>query len=159
MLESLEGQCQCGKVHYRVQGVCATVFVCHCLECQRQSASAFGMALWVNDAKVLLLSGELNQWLRATPSGQQMLCRFCHTCGTRLFHQIKGQNQLSIKPGTLNDSRQLKPVAHIWTSSKQDWVKIPENTLQYPENPPTFDALFMAWEAQHSAPDRSLILA
>jgi hypothetical protein len=152
MLETFEGKCQCGKVHYRVQGVAATLLVCHCLECQRQSASAFGMALWVNQAKLQLLSGELNQWSRTTPSGQQMLCRFCHTCGTRLFHQIKGSKQISIKPGTLNQPRQLQPVAHIWTNSKQDWVSIPENLLQYPENPPTFDALFTAWESNHSEP-------
>lgn len=151
MPENLAGQCQCGKVHYRVQGQSVALFVCHCLECQRQSASAFGMALWVNDAKVQLLSGELNQWVRTTPLGQQMLCRFCHTCGTRLFHQIKGKNQISIKPGTLYATKQLQPVAHIWTKSKQDWVSIPEHLLQYPENPPAFDALFAAWDASHNA--------
>lgn len=150
MPDSYEGQCQCGKVRYRVCGVAATLFVCHCTECQRQSASAFGMALWISEAKVQLLSGELNQWVRSTPSGQNMLCRFCHNCGTRLFHQIQGQNQISIKPGTLHESKHLHPVAHIWTDSKQDWVKIPENLLQYPQNPPAYDVLFAAWQASHT---------
>ena len=44
MREVFEGRCQCGAATYRVKGTVITLFVCHCTECQRQSASAFGMA-------------------------------------------------------------------------------------------------------------------
>ena len=68
MPETFHGQCQCGAVRYRVTGTSATLFACHCTDCQRQSASAFGMALWVRDAAVALTGGEPKEWLRTMPS-------------------------------------------------------------------------------------------
>ncbi|WP_460531817.1 GFA family protein [Chitinimonas naiadis] len=150
MTEIFEGQCQCGEVQYRVTGAAATLFACHCTECQRQSASAFGMALWVRNAKVELVSGVLHEWVRHTPAGKEMACSFCPTCGTRVFHKMRGQTELlSIKPGTLNDTKALVPVGHIWTASKQPWVHIPTSVLQYDGNPSGYEALFSAWRAAH----------
>jgi len=150
MHETLEGQCQCGEVRYRVIGTPVTLFACHCTDCQRQSSSAFGMALWVRNADVGLLSGELREWIRTTPSGRRMACRFCPNCGTRLFHQMLGQTEfLSIKPGTLDDTRLLEPVGHLWTTSKQAWVHIADTSLQYAGNPPGFEEMFAMWSAAH----------
>ncbi|MGQ0710120.1 MAG: GFA family protein [Rhodoferax sp.] len=146
--QGLSGQCQCGALRYRVQGQTATLFACHCTECQRQSGSAFGMALWVRRGQVVLERGALQTWVRALPSGRQMACRFCPQCGTRLFHQVLGQDEfMSIKPGTLDEGRALAPVGHIWTASKQPWVVLQEHSLQYPGNPPDFAALMDAWHA------------
>jgi hypothetical protein len=54
---------------------------------------------------------------------------------------------LSIKPGTLHDTTGLQPVGHIWVDSKQPWVEIGHDTLQYGGNPESFDALLDAWVA------------
>jgi len=149
--EVFEGHCQCGALSYRVTGVSATMFACHCTECQRQSGSAFGMALWVREPVLELFGGEPKEWIRVMPSGRQMSCQFCPDCGTRLFHQVLGQSQmLSIKPGTLRRPLDLKPVGHIWLSSKQKWLEIADGTLTYHENPETFDALMGAWAQSHS---------
>ena len=40
---SLKGGCQCGAVRYALRGLPRTIYVCHCRECQKQSASAFGI--------------------------------------------------------------------------------------------------------------------
>ncbi len=146
MKEVFEGNCQCGSVAYRVTGHTATLFVCHCKECQRQSSSAFGMALWIKEPMVKLTSGVLKEWIRTMPSGRKMSCQFCPECGTRLFHKTLGQTQLlSIKPGTLRDTRGLKPVGHIWVDSKQSWFDIQEGVLQFEGNPGSFEDLIHAW--------------
>ncbi|WP_298232707.1 GFA family protein [uncultured Azohydromonas sp.] len=146
MPDARTGHCQCGAVRYRLTGEPLTLFACHCTDCQRQSSSAFGMALWVKKADVELLSGELKEWVRELPSGRRMACRFCPGCGTRLFHQVLGQEALmSIKPGTLEDTRWLRPAGHIWTASRQPWVRLDENSLQYPGNPDGYEALIAAW--------------
>lgn len=151
MAESFEGQCQCGEVHYLVTGTPLTLFACHCIECQRQSSSAFGMALWIKDPAVQILSGALKEWIRETPSGRRMACRFCPTCGTRLFHQMLGQSEIvSIKPGTLNTAGQMQPVGHIWIGSKQKWVQLGSESLQYTGNPETFEQLLAAWKESHA---------
>jgi hypothetical protein len=124
MDEVFEGQCQCGEVAYRVTGQSLVLFACHCSECQRQSSSAFGMALWVKHSVVELMSGRLQSWVRGTSNGQQMLCQFCPVCGSRIFHQLSSQKEIiSIKPGTLNNTKWLKPVGHIWSQSAQPWVE------------------------------------
>lgn len=72
-METFEGQCQCGEVKYRVTGTVATLFTCHCTECQRQSSSAFGMALWVRNAALELASGALNNTKALEPVGHLWL--------------------------------------------------------------------------------------
>lgn len=149
MREQFKGQCQCGEVTYQVTGETIALFVCHCTECQHQTSSAFGMALWIEDYDKKLLTGTTRSWSRIMPSGKQLVGEFCPSCGTRLFHQVAGQDKMmSIKPGTLNTSRVLNPVAHIWTQSAQPWVDIPEGVLRYPANPPNFEAVFEAWRTQ-----------
>jgi hypothetical protein len=148
MNEVFEGNCQCGSVAYRVTGRTATLFACHCTECQRQSSSAFGMALWVKDPSVELISGDMKEWIRTMPSGRQMSCQFCPECGTRIFHKTLGQTLLlSIKPGTLRNTSNLKPVGHIWVDSKQKWFEIEEDSLQYGGNPESYEDLICAWSA------------
>ncbi len=147
MNKQFEGQCQCGEVKYRVTGIPVTIFACHCTECQRQSSSAFGMALWIRHGTVELFSGTLQKWVRRTPSGNTMECSFCPTCGTRLFHKVLERSEMmSIKPGTLNDTRWLKPAGHIWTKSAQPWICFDSNLLQYEGNPDTFSELMAAWK-------------
>lgn len=149
MTEEIEGGCQCGDVTYRISGETVALFVCYCTECQRQSASAFGMALWLQDYEAKLITGTTRSWSRTMPSGRNLVGEFCPSCGTRLFHQVAGQSKvMSVKPGTLNITKLLVPVAHIWTASAQSWVNIPEGVLRYPGNPPDFEAIFEAWRSQ-----------
>jgi hypothetical protein len=113
------------------------------------------MALWVQDYEKELLRGLTHSWARTTTSGKNLVSEFCPACGTRLFHQVAGQSKvMSVKPGTLNSTHFLSPVAHIWTRSAQPWVNIPTGVLQYPGNPPDFEAIFAAWREQKNAPGR-----
>ncbi|PXX43299.1 GFA family protein [Undibacterium pigrum] len=155
MSESFEGQCQCGEVQYEVTGESLTLFTCHCQDCQRQSSSAFGMALWIRLGDMLLKTGEPKLWVRKMPSGREMECSFCPTCGTRLFHRLLGQTEIiSIKPGTLNDTSSLQAVAHIWTRSAQPWLNLDQDCLQYADNPDDFQILFAAWK-NRNLPDKT----
>ncbi|QFI68082.1 GFA family protein [Sinorhizobium alkalisoli] len=104
------------------------------------------MAFWIAPSQVELGLGELSSWTRETPTGRRMICDFCPECGTRLFHRQQGRTDLiSIKPGTLDDTSALAPVAHIWLDSAQGWSRIGEECLQYPGNPEDFAPLFARW--------------
>lgn len=148
--EIFTGRCQCGQLGYRVSGRSLALFACHCRDCQRQSASAFGLALWVRTDEVAL-SGEPKTWIRETPGGRRMHCRFCPDCGSRVLHQLEDQpGVLSIKPGTLDDTRSLRPVAQLWTGRAQPWLSQDEGCLLYPGNPPGFEAIFAAWRQRRA---------
>lgn len=155
--EVFEGQCQCGAIHYRIAGEALTMFACHCTECQRQSGSAFGMALWIKQPVVDISGGSVKEWIRQLPSGKQMSCQFCPDCGTRLFHKVLGQEEvLSIKPGTLTRPRNLAPAGHIWLGSKQPWTIVDHNVLQYVGNPETMGELCVAWANACERSERAL---
>lgn len=152
MTETFEGTCQCGEVSYRVKGESHNLFVCHCAECQKQSSSAFGMALWITNYELEALSGRLSSWSRETPSNQQITGRFCSNCGSRIFHEGSATpTVISIKPGTLHNTRNLRPVAHIWIENAQPWVHIPESCLACARNPPGFASMIEAWHQQEQS--------
>jgi hypothetical protein len=45
----------------------------------------------------------------------------------------------SIKQGTLNFTSKLKPVGHIWLNSKQKWLDINKESIQFEGNPDSFE--------------------
>lgn len=122
MGEQLEGGCQCGAVRYRIAGPRPVVYACHCRECQKQSASAFGLSLSVA-ADQLTVTGELACWERGTDLGSRTRCHFCSTCGSRVLHvSSTSPGRVTVKGGSLDDPGWLRPVAHIWVSRRQPWV-------------------------------------
>ena len=66
------GGCQCGEVRYESAGAPLALYVCHCLECRKQSASAFGMSLEVPSAGLRVTRGHPRSWTRAADSGRRV---------------------------------------------------------------------------------------
>ncbi len=134
---SFSGGCQCGAVRYEIAAEKLAAYACHCRECQKQSASAFGLSVPVM-LDSLTVSGATMSWRRPTDSGSHTNCHFCTRCGSRLYHA--GENRpgmVTIKGGSLDDAVDLEPVAHIWTRSKQDWMILPEGVPQWETQPQT----------------------
>ncbi len=131
----LTGRCQCGAASYAITAEPETVYVCHCRECQRQSASAFGISVSVPKAHFRLERGEVRTWSRRTDSGRILDCRFCGVCGTRLWHEGAGWDVLSVKGGSLDRPVDLSRAIHIWTSRRLPGVAIPPGAPQFVEEP------------------------
>lgn len=120
------GGCQCGAVRYELSCDGLVCYACHCLECQKQSASAFAISVPVR-ADDLVVKGPLKAYERETDSGSRTNCWFCSTCGTRIYHQSARSPQIvTLKGGTLDDPLLLVPVAHLWVSRKQPWLELAE---------------------------------
>ncbi len=142
------GGCQCGGIRYVITAPPLTLYACHCTECQRQSSSAFGLSMPVPRSGFTVTQGNPQLWTRTADSGRVVRCAFCPDCGTRLYHlPTRNDAVVNVKPGTLDDTSWLRPVAHVWTSSAQPWVIIPPNVLRYERQPPDFEALYAAWGA------------
>lgn len=131
----LSGGCQCGAVRYAVAAEPVAVYVCHCRECQKQSASAFGISVELPMGVLRLEQGEIGTWTRAADSGRLLECMFCTRCGSRLWHASAGLGTISVKGGSLDRPPDLSSAIHIWTSRKLAGVIIPEGCRQFPEEP------------------------
>jgi hypothetical protein len=143
----LTGGCQCGSVRYEIAAEPVTCYVCHCTECQHQSASAFGISLSVPRAALRFVKGRPKEWRRVSESGREIMCLFCGHCGTRLAHNPARDAAISnLKAGTLDDTAWLRPVAHLWTRSKQPWVQIPAGMPIYETQPEDYAIFATAWK-------------
>jgi hypothetical protein len=132
----LTGGCQCGEVRYELTGAPQVTYVCHCRECQKQSASAFGISVMVRGADVRLLKGQLQRWTRSTDTGRTLACFFCTNCGSRVWHGDKDRaDEISIKGGSFDEPVDLTDAIHIWTARKLPGVIIPETARQYAGEP------------------------
>jgi hypothetical protein len=56
----LKGSCQCGQVTYEVTEKPLAMFACHCIECQKLSASAYSTTMFLR-ADALHVTGELKR--------------------------------------------------------------------------------------------------
>jgi hypothetical protein len=131
----LAGGCQCGAVRYEIAREPLAVYVCHCRECRKQSASAFGISLLVPKDAFRLLQGEVRTWSRRTDSGRTLDCMFCPACGSRVWHASPGAATVTVKGGSLDRPVDLAGAVHIWTSRKLPGVVIPEGAAWFAEEP------------------------
>ena len=132
----ITGRCQCGAVRYEHSGTPSAIYVCHCEECRKQSASAFGISVEVKKQGLTVTQGMPKFWTRDTDSGKRLKCAFCPDCGGRLWHEPEGGAEwLTLKGGSLDTAPDLTHAIHIWTSRKLPGVVIPTGALQYAEEP------------------------
>lgn len=133
----IHGGCQCGSVRYEIDAdLPTTIFVCHCRECQKQSASAFGMSVPVPATAFRLVSGTLHRWERQADSGATVTCAFCPTCGSRIWHRSsQAPDALRIRGGSLDIPPDISTAVHIWTERKLGGTVIPDGTTQHARQP------------------------
>ncbi len=131
----LTGGCQCGAVRYAHDGAPLALYVCHCRECRKQSASAFGLSLDIARAGFRLTRGQPLMWSRVADSGRTRDCFYCPDCGSRLWHESDGSETITIKAGSLDEPVDLTGAIHIWTKRKWPGVVIPPEAQQFPEEP------------------------
>ena len=61
---------------------------------------------------------------------------FCEACGTSLFTERAASGVIGLTCGSLDIPDDFHPTEHIWTSSKQGWVKMDDGLPQYLEGAP-----------------------
>lgn len=125
------GQCQCGEIRYESAEESLALYICHCRECQKQSASAFGISLDVPRSGFRIVQGTSKYWTRHTDNGHLIQCAFCPTCGSRLWHEEPGSPLISIKGGSLNEPLDVSKAIHVWVSRKLPGIVIPEDAPQF----------------------------
>ena len=136
MADHLDGGCACGAVRYRLAGAPMFVHCCHCLDCQRQTGSAFVLNALIETTAVILLDAQPVRFEMPTESGRPHGIYRCQACGTAVWSEYGGVAALRfVRVGTLDDPRALAPDVHIYVRSKQPWVALPPGV-------PAFEAYY-----------------
>ena len=130
------GTCQCGNVRYEVNKEPIVTVACHCQDCQKLSASAFSITMVIAADSLNIVSGKLEVFERPADLGGSALCHFCPTCGNRVYHENpQHPGVFRLKPGGLDDTSQIVPQAHVWTSRAQPWFSFPEGVPTFETQP------------------------
>lgn len=130
-----KGGCQCGSVSYELVGDPMITYACHCTDCQTGSGSAFSITTLIDASQTTIIKGEIRED-EFHLNGNDLTRVRCSQCGTGLWYYGKAMPQiLALKPGTLDDTSQVSPAAHVWTRSAQTWVTFQKGVPQFAEQP------------------------
>ena len=130
-----EGGCACGSVRYRLAGEPLIVHCCHCLNCQRQTGSAFAVNVLIETDRVELLAGEPEAVPVPRDDGSEQTIFRCPSCRVALFSRYGSDALRFVRAGTLDEPRAVAPDVHIYTRSKVGWVALPDGV-------PAFDGFY-----------------
>ncbi len=141
----LEGGCACGAVRYRLSSQPLFIHCCHCLNCQRQTGSAFVINLLIEADRVELLAGAPQAIDVPAGDGDSVQRIFrCPDCRVAVFSSYGWPELSFVRGGTLDDPTGIKPDVHIYTRTKVGWLTLPEAT-------PVFEAYYemdQLWPAE-----------
>jgi hypothetical protein len=130
-----EGGCSCGAVRYGLTSDPLFVHCCHCLNCQRQTGSAFVINILIEADRVELLAGDLQSVDVPRDDGSEQRIWRCPGCQVALYSEYTRPEILFVRAGTLDDPAGVAPDVHIFTRSKLPWVTLPESV-------PAFDVYY-----------------
>ncbi|MBB3911207.1 GFA family protein [Sphingomonas desiccabilis] len=123
--------CRCGQLRATCTGEPVRVSVCHCLECQKRSGSAFAVQARWPDAQVAL-SGEFRTWSQQGDSGAGAKFRFCPTCGATLVYASEGMPGLTaVAVGAFGDPGFPAPHYSVWEDRKHAWVTVCADGMEH----------------------------
>jgi hypothetical protein len=103
------------------------VHCCHCLNCQRQTGSAFVVNLLIEADSVEVLAGTPQAVDAPRDDGSVQRVHRCPDCQVAMFSQYSRPEVLFVRAGTVDDPRAITPDVHIFTRSKVAWVTLPED--------------------------------
>lgn len=122
---SRTASCWCGQAQAVCEGEPARVSVCHCLNCQQRSGSAFAAQARF-PAERVTVSGALTDYTRVGDSGQRATFRFCPECGATVAYTTEAEPDLIAVPiGAFADPQAFgEPLYSVYEERKLAWVEI-----------------------------------
>ncbi|KAF1834809.1 hypothetical protein BDW02DRAFT_318251 [Decorospora gaudefroyi] len=116
----MKGTCSCGSVTFTTPtDDPILLFHCHCIDCQKQSSSAFGTSAIFPFFKI----GDnpsVSSFIRQCDSGRKQHCYFCNECGSRILHaqivEIGNPDVVAVKGGLL-EGLDWSAAKHIYCRS------------------------------------------
>jgi hypothetical protein len=127
------GGCTCGNIRYQLTNTPLFIHCCHCSWCQRETGSAFIINAMIERSCFSLIPSKLDaenirEPLRVkTPSasGKGQVVYRCPSCFVAVWSEYSsGPIVKFVRQGTLDEAMRFPPDIHIFTSTKQPWVKL-----------------------------------
>lgn len=97
--------------------------MCHCLECQRRTGSAFGVQAWFPREQVRLVRGADKRYARRADSGRVVTFHFCPERGGTVFWEAEQRPDLiAVAIGMFADPDFEGPSLSVWERRQHPWT-------------------------------------
>ena len=119
----VHGRCHCGEIVYEAEIDPAQVSICHCIDCQTLTGTAYRVSVPAKAGDLRFLKVTPKIYVKTAESGRQRAQGFCGTCGTPIYAADPHEPKLfNLRTGVLAERAELKPSRQIWCRSALDWV-------------------------------------
>jgi hypothetical protein len=119
----VEGRCHCGAISYEAEVEPGTASICHCLDCQMLTGSAFRANVQAPAETFRILSGTPRRYTKVAESGAKRVHAFCESCGSPIYSCAPDPQTYSLRLGGLSQREQLgRPARQIWTRRRLPWM-------------------------------------
>lgn len=121
---NIDGRCHCGRVTYQAMIDPSLVRICHCVDCQSLTGSAYRVTVRASQEDITITSGSPKIYTRYGDNGLKRFQYFCDECGSPLFTTGEGEDSAiwGIRWGSITQRKALTPSSQIWRRSAADWV-------------------------------------
>ena len=119
-----QAACHCGQLRLDVTGDPFVVSICHCLDCQRRTGSAFGMQAAFRPDQVQVV-GRYNDFSRISEEADQKehAFHFCPDCGSQVFYTEPTEPDLIvISVGSFADPSFPPPTESGYDFRRHEWL-------------------------------------
>ena len=121
---SRTASCSCGELRVECRGEPERVSLCHCLDCQRRTGSAFGIAAFFAAAQVRA-TGDANRFSRESEAGYRFDFYFCPRCGATVYWETdRKPGRVIVAAGAFADPDFNAPVQSVYDEHRHPWLTL-----------------------------------
>ena len=111
--------------------------MCHCLECQRRTGSAFSVAAFYERKFVTVKHGTPRSYARDSASGFPVAFHFCPDCGSNVWWEpARLPGLIGVALGAFADPAFPAPEQAVFVRDKHHWLDLPDQMVVFECNPP-----------------------
>ena len=133
--QTLKGSCLCGTVKYEMTGPFKVFQYCHCSRCRKFTGSAFSPNIFVPPERFRWTHGESLIGRFEHPDARYFTTTFCKQCGSSLPWTVKGNRNIVVTAGTLDEDPGIRPRWNIFWKSRAAWFEDVCKLPKYDELP------------------------
>jgi hypothetical protein len=134
-MAKITGGCLCGAVRYTADADPSSVTVCHCLDCQKFTGSAFA-ALLRASKDALTIEGTVKTFSSVGGSGNPLLRHFCPECGSSIAEEsVARPGIMVLTVGTFDDPTIAKPGREIFRDRAWPWLHLDGEIPRFAKGP------------------------
>ncbi|HEY4222148.1 MAG TPA: GFA family protein [Myxococcota bacterium] len=104
--------------------------MCHCLECQKRSGSAFAIqARWPSER--VAIEGRAHEYRRTGDEGSTATFHFCPTCGATVYYDSDEMpGMIAVPVGAFADPTFPPPTISVYGARRHPWIATPTITIE-----------------------------